>query len=91
MIEVHPSESLVKIGESMDALRTGAVEMAAFPIGLFASMDRRFAAAELPFLANNAEADAALQVELMPRYSEIMNAGNSRLATARRSQGKGTS
>ncbi len=72
LIEVHPSESLVKIGESMDALRTGAVEMAGFPIGLFASMDRRFAAAELPFLANNAEADAALQVELMPRYSEIM-------------------
>ena len=72
VIEVHPSESLVKIGESMDALRTGAVEMAGFPIGLFASMDRRFAAAELPFLANNAEADAALQVELMPLYSEIM-------------------
>ncbi len=72
VIEVHPSESLIKIGESMDALRTGAVEMAGFPIGLFASMDRRFAAAELPFLANNVEADAALQVDLMPLYSEVM-------------------
>jgi TRAP-type C4-dicarboxylate transport system substrate-binding protein len=72
VIEVHPNESLVKIGESMDALRTGAVEMAGWPIGMFASMDRRFAAAELPFLANNAEADAALQVDLMPLYSEFM-------------------
>lgn len=72
VIEVHPSESLVKINESIDALRTGAVELAGWPIGMFASMDRRFAAAEIPFLANNAEADAAMQVELMPYYSEFM-------------------
>ena len=72
VVEVHPSESLVKIGESIDALRTGSVEMAGWPIGMFASMDRRFAAAEIPFLANNAEADAAMQVDLMPYYSEFM-------------------
>ena len=71
-VEVHPSESLVKIGESIDALRTGSVEMAGWPIGMFASMDRRFAAAEIPFLANNAEADAAIQVDLMPHYSKFM-------------------
>jgi TRAP-type C4-dicarboxylate transport system substrate-binding protein len=72
VINLHPGESLVKMGESFDALRTGAVEMAGWPIGVFASMDRRFAAAEIPFLANNAKVDAAVQVDLMPLYSEFM-------------------
>lgn len=72
VVEMHPGESLVKLGESVDALRTGAVEMAGWPIGMFASVDRRFAAAEVPFLANSVEADAAMQVELMPIYNQFM-------------------
>ena len=71
-IQIHPGESLLKMGESFDALRAGAVEMAGWPIGVFASMDKRFAAAEIPFLANNAKVDAAIQVDLMPLYSEFM-------------------
>ncbi len=72
VVEVHPGESIVKLGESIDALRTGAVEMAGWPIGMFASVDRRFAAAEVPFLVNSVEGDAAMQVELMPLYSQFM-------------------
>jgi TRAP-type C4-dicarboxylate transport system substrate-binding protein len=72
IVEVHPGESLVKIIESVDALRTGAVEMAGWPIGVFASVDRRFAAAEIPFLVNSVEGDAAMQVALMPLYSQFM-------------------
>lgn len=72
IVEIHPGESLVKLGESVDALRTGAVEMAGWPIGMFASLDRRFAAAEVPFLANCVEADADMQVKLMPLYNQFM-------------------
>jgi TRAP-type C4-dicarboxylate transport system substrate-binding protein len=71
-VQIHPAESLLKMGESFDSLRNGAVEMAGWPVGVFASIDRRFAAAEIPFLANNAEVDAAMQVELMPLYAEFM-------------------
>lgn len=71
-IEVHPGESLVKTQESMDAVRTGAVEMAGFPIGVFTSLDPRFAAAEVPFMYNGVRADAAAQEYLQPMYNEFM-------------------
>ena len=72
VVEVHPGEELVKVIESIDSVRTGAVEMAGWPIGVFASVDKRFAAAEVPFLVNNVEGDAAIQVALMPLYSQFM-------------------
>jgi TRAP-type C4-dicarboxylate transport system substrate-binding protein len=72
VVQIHPGESLMKMGESFDGLRTGATEMAGWPIGVFGSVDRRFGAAEIPFLANNAEVDAAIQVKLMPLYDEFM-------------------
>jgi TRAP-type C4-dicarboxylate transport system substrate-binding protein len=72
VIELHPGSELVKIPESVDAVRTGAVELCGWPIGVFASIDPRFAAAEVPFLANNVEADAAMQVALLPKYSQFM-------------------
>jgi TRAP-type C4-dicarboxylate transport system substrate-binding protein len=71
-IALHPGSELVKIPESVDAVRTGAVEMAGWPIGVFGSIDPRFAAAELPFAANNVEADAAMAVALLPKYSAFM-------------------
>ena len=72
VIELHPGESLVKLGDAMDAVRTGAVEMVGFPTGFLANLDPAFAAAEVPFLANNVEADAAMQVETMPLYDGVM-------------------
>jgi TRAP-type C4-dicarboxylate transport system substrate-binding protein len=71
-IELHPGESLVKMNDSVDALRTGAVEMCGWPIGAFGSMDPIFAGAELPFMVNNAEADAAMTAEVMSLYGGVM-------------------
>jgi TRAP-type C4-dicarboxylate transport system substrate-binding protein len=71
-IALHPGSELVKIPESVDAVRTGAIEICGWPIGVFGSIDPRFAAAELPFAANNVEADAAMAVTLLPKYSAFM-------------------
>ena len=70
-MEVHPGESLVKMMESLDAVRTGAVEMIGMPIAPFAANDPRLAAPEVPFLVNNAEADAAIQELTLPMYDEV--------------------
>lgn len=72
VIEIHPGESLIKFPDSVDALRTGAVEMDLWPIGAFSSVDPNFAAAEMPFLVNSIEADAAVQPHLLPLYDTIM-------------------
>lgn len=72
VIQVHDSETLLKIGESIDVLRTGGVEMAAWPIPIFASLDQRFGAASIPFLVNNVEADAEMQVKLLSHYNAIL-------------------
>lgn len=71
VIETHPGESIVKMNETLDSIRTGAVEMGAFPAGPFSGLDPIFAAAEMPFLYNTAEGDAAAQVQLLPNYSAI--------------------
>jgi TRAP-type C4-dicarboxylate transport system substrate-binding protein len=72
VIELHPSESLVALMESMDALRNGTVEMAGWPIGIYGNLDPVFSCAELPFVVNSVEGDAALTVEMMPLYDEVM-------------------
>jgi TRAP-type transport system periplasmic protein len=72
IIEVHPGESIVKMNETMDAVRTGAVEMGGFPTGPFSGLDPIFAAAEMPFLYNTAEGDAAAQIANLSSYSAIM-------------------
>jgi TRAP-type transport system periplasmic protein len=72
IIETHPGESIVKMNETMDAVRTGAVEIGGFPSGPFSGLDPIFAAAEMPFLYNTAEGDAAGQVGLLSSYSAIM-------------------
>jgi TRAP-type C4-dicarboxylate transport system substrate-binding protein len=71
-MEVHPGESLVKVQESLDAVRTGAVEMAGFPPGVFVSVDPRLAAAAMPFLFTGVKADAAAQELILPMYNEFM-------------------
>ncbi len=71
-IVVHPAESLVKTQESLDAVRTGAVEMAGYPTGVFSSVDPRLATPEIPFLYTGIEADAAAQDDLLPMYNEFM-------------------
>jgi len=71
-IELHPSGSLLALGDSFDALKNGAVEMAGWPIGVFGSVDSVFACAELPFAVNSVEGDAAFTVEMQPLYDTVM-------------------
>ncbi len=72
VIQVHPAEALVKVQESLDAVRTGAVEMAGYPTGVFSSVDPRLATPEIPFLYTGINADAAAQDYLLPMYNEFM-------------------
>jgi TRAP-type C4-dicarboxylate transport system substrate-binding protein len=72
IIEVHHAEQLVKIGESLDAVRKGVVEMCYWPVGLFGGVDIRFSSAEVPLLFNNVYAHNAAQDLLLPLYSEVL-------------------
>lgn len=77
VIQVFPGESLVKIPEYLDAVRTGAVEMSDVAWGIYAGLDPRLGAYEIPFLFNNIRASGAAQeasVELVdPVYQEKFN------------------
>jgi TRAP-type C4-dicarboxylate transport system substrate-binding protein len=72
VMEVHPAEELVKVQESLDAVRTNVVEMVGYPIGVFASVDPRMAAAEFPFLYTGIKAETAAQPSLVPMYNEFL-------------------
>lgn len=72
VIEVHYFEELVSLPEMVDAVRTGAVEMAGFPLPPFASLDKRFGVSEIPFLFNNIRASHASLESFLPMYSEIL-------------------
>jgi TRAP-type C4-dicarboxylate transport system substrate-binding protein len=73
-IELHPGGSLLALGDSFNALKDGAVEMAGWPVGVFGSIDPLFSMAELPFAVNSVEADAAFTVEMQPLYDKVMTA-----------------
>ena len=68
-LEAHCGMSLVSMPEILGAVRTGTVEIAQWPIGVFANADVRFNSAELPFLYNNIEANIAALDLLMADYS----------------------
>jgi len=70
-LEIHHSESLVKFAESLDAVRTGTVELAQWPIDMFGNLEPKFNTMGLPFLFNNVEANVAGINELLPDYSDI--------------------
>ena len=63
-IEVYPAEQLAKYTETMDAVRTGAVEMANIGLGGFANSLITLTAAEIPFLYNTPEANAEVVAQL---------------------------
>jgi TRAP-type transport system periplasmic protein len=71
-ITVHPGGALLGMGETLDGVRTGAVEISQFPPGVFSNTDVRFASAEMPFLYNNVEANIAACDKLLPLYDEFM-------------------
>jgi TRAP-type C4-dicarboxylate transport system substrate-binding protein len=71
-ITVHPGGALLGMAESLDGVRTGAVEIGQYPPGVFSNTDVRFTSAELPFLYNNVQANIAACDELLPVYSDML-------------------
>ncbi len=71
-LTVHPGGALLGMAESLDGVRTGAVEIGQYPPGVFSNTDVRFTSCEMPFLYNNIEANIAACDELLPVYSEFM-------------------
>ncbi|HEY78683.1 MAG TPA: hypothetical protein G4O09_06185 [Dehalococcoidia bacterium] len=70
-IKVYPGETLVKIPEYLDGVRTGAVEMSDIAWGIFTGLDPRLGASETPFLFDNVRASAAAQAALVELYDPI--------------------
>jgi len=71
-VTVHTGGTLLSMPESLDGVRTGAVEMGQFPPGVFSNTDVRLASAEMPFLFNNIQANIAACPEFFELYDEIM-------------------
>ncbi len=69
IIEVYPAEQLAKYAETMDAVRTGAIEMAEIGWGGFANSLITLTAAEMPFLYDSVEANA----EVVSALPEILD------------------
>jgi len=72
VLKVYPGESIVKVTEFMDAVRTGAVEMCDVGWGIFGGKDARLTAQQLPFMFNNAEAEAAVAEDIVALYEPVM-------------------
>ena len=79
-IKVYPGEQLVKVPETMDAVRTGAVEMASIGLGIFAGLDPGLA--EVPLLYDNVRANAAACRPSIELYNEILMGKMNQIALA---------
>lgn len=64
-MQVYPAEALCTMDESLDMVRTGAVDMAFFDLQYASSRDVRFGAMGLPFVLDDPEA--------LSRFSQIIN------------------
>jgi len=73
-IELHPAASLLALGDSFEAVRTGGVEIAGWPTAVFGSIVPEFNIAELPFAVNSIEADAEFNVMMTPIYDKALTA-----------------
>lgn len=69
-IKVYPGEQLVKVPETMDAVRSGTIEMASIGLGIFAGLDPGLA--EVPLLYDNVRANAAACKPSADLYNEIL-------------------
>ena len=71
-ITTHPGGALLGMAETLDGVRTGAVEISQFPPGVFSNTDVRFTSAEMPFLYTNIQANIAACEKMLPLFDEIM-------------------
>jgi len=71
-MEMYPGGQLASMPESLDAIRTGAVEGGVIPLAAFAGSVPEFSLAELPFLFNNGEANAYAETGITGVYSKLL-------------------
>jgi len=71
-MQMFPGGQLASMPESLDAIRTGAVEGGVIPLAAFGGTIPEFGLAELPFLYNNGEANAYAEIGLREVYSKIL-------------------
>jgi TRAP-type C4-dicarboxylate transport system substrate-binding protein len=71
-MQMFPGGQLANMPESLDAIRTGAVEGGVIPLAAFGGSFPEFGLAELPFLYNNGEANAYAEIGLKDVYSQVL-------------------
>jgi TRAP-type C4-dicarboxylate transport system substrate-binding protein len=71
VIKVFPSETLAKVPEYFDAVRTGAAEIAAIGWPIFTFQDPRLGLIALPFLFDTVQGFASIQNELVGLYDPV--------------------
>ncbi len=73
-MKMFPGGQLAAFPESLDAIRTGAVEGGVIPPAAFAGTVPEFGLVELPFLFNNGEANAYAMTSIKDVWSELLQA-----------------
>lgn len=71
-MQMFPGGQLGPFPESLDAIRTGAIEGGMIPLAAFAGTIPELGLAELPFLYNNGEANAYAELGIKDLYSQIL-------------------
>lgn len=71
-IKMFPGGQLAAFPESLDVVRTGAVEGAAVPLAAFGGAVPEFGLSELPFLYNNGDANAYAVIGMREVYNELL-------------------
>jgi len=78
-VQIFPGGQLGPFPESFDAIRTGGIEAGLIPLAAFSGSVPEFGLVELPFLFNNAEANAEAMTGVQPIWDELSQAqGNQR-------------
>jgi TRAP-type C4-dicarboxylate transport system substrate-binding protein len=71
-MQLFPGGQLAAFPESLDVIRTGAVEGGMLPLAAFAGIVPEFGLAELPFLFNNGEANQYAATKIKDIYNELL-------------------
>ena len=71
-MQMFPGGQLASMSESLDVIRTGAIEGGVIPLAAFTGTAPEFGLSELPFLYNNGEANAYTVNRLDTLYSDVL-------------------
>jgi TRAP-type C4-dicarboxylate transport system substrate-binding protein len=73
-MQMFPGGQLGPFPESLDAIRTGAIEAGMIPLAAFGGSIPELGLAELPFLYNNGEANAYAELGIKKVYDPLLQA-----------------